>query len=173
MTINVPVADFICQIIVEDGQYLKRFKKEYRYLSLPKTANWQVFLKKGDKNSPAVNTDLKQRNTTIYLPQKQLTFNHLSFLVETSIATHLLFQKILFLHASSLVINNKAYVFCGEVGAGKSTIRKLGGQYPSLSDDTTIIKKEGDEYFVYPSPFDFGKCKDIGFERVSLANIFF
>lgn len=58
------------------------------------------------------------------------------------------------LHASSVEINNKANTFLGYPTAGKSTARQLlSGKYRSLADDSAIIRKIGDTYYFYQSPF--------------------
>lgn len=58
------------------------------------------------------------------------------------------------LHGSASLINNQAYVFTGDSGAGKSTVVKLLlGDYKPLADDAIIIKKEGNTYFCYQTPF--------------------
>lgn len=58
------------------------------------------------------------------------------------------------LHGSASNINGKAYLFTGNNGAGKSTTMKLiDPEYPALADDTVIIKKEKNQYYLYQTPF--------------------
>lgn len=171
--LNVPVADLICQIIIENDVYAGWFKKAYRFININNDLHHiQIIIRKGQTKQTKINIAQKYCKAIIHLPKKQLSFNYLSFLVETTIASMILRQQILLLHACSLIINNYAYVFCGDVGAGKSTIRKLGNDYLSLSDDTTIIKKEMDKYFVYLSPFDKTKGIITNHPKVSLGKIF-
>lgn len=173
MILNVPVADLICQIIIENDVYAGWFKKAYRSVdSKIDNHHLQIIFKREAIKQPKINIAQKYCKAIIHLPKKQLSFNYLSFLVETTIASMILRQQILLLHACSLIINNYAYVFCGDVGAGKSTLRKLGNDYLSLSDDTTIIKKESDKYFVYPSPFDKNKGISTEDQKTSLGKIF-
>ncbi len=62
-------------------------------------------------------------------------------------------NKILFLHSSAVKINNKAYIFLGKSGAGKSTTANLlKNRYFKLSDDITLIRKEASKYNLYQSP---------------------
>ncbi len=57
------------------------------------------------------------------------------------------------LHASAVSHNNKAHIFLGRSGAGKSTIvRLLGSRYNILADDSVIIKKEKNTYMLYQTP---------------------
>lgn len=59
-----------------------------------------------------------------------------------------------FLHSSCSSVFGYAYIFTGISGAGKSTIMKsLHPTFPALADDTTIIKKEGNVYCCYQTPF--------------------
>src|SRR5205807_1278844 len=56
------------------------------------------------------------------------------------------------LHASSLLIGKKAWVFCGAPGAGKTVLGLIGVRqgFELLSDDITLLR--GDEVFPYPVP---------------------
>ncbi|HEY5601011.1 MAG TPA: hypothetical protein VIK81_02885 [Patescibacteria group bacterium] len=59
------------------------------------------------------------------------------------------------LHSSASNFNNKAFIFVGRSGAGKSTIAKLiSKQYPTLSDDMSLIRvnKNGKALY-YQNPF--------------------
>ena len=171
--LNVPVANLICQIIFDNEIYFGWFYKSYQSVE-NKTGNHhlQIISKKESIKQPKIYITQKYNRATINLPKRLLSFNYLSFLVETSIAALVIKQNILFLHASSLIINKKVYLFCGDVGAGKSTVRKLGKEYLSLSDDTTVVKRKEERFFVYPSPFDKNKEISIGNQKVLLEKIF-
>lgn len=57
------------------------------------------------------------------------------------------------MHGSSSVINDKADIFLGESGAGKSTIMTiLSKSYQPLADDSFIIKKVNNIFMVYSTP---------------------
>ncbi len=58
------------------------------------------------------------------------------------------------LHASASNVKNNAFLFTGPSGAGKSTIISLlNNAFPALSDDLSIIKKEGNNFVYYQTPF--------------------
>jgi hypothetical protein len=58
------------------------------------------------------------------------------------------------IHSSSSRSDNSAYIFVGKSGAGKTTtMRMLTNKYPPLGDDSSIIKKEGGNYYFYQTPF--------------------
>ncbi len=63
-----------------------------------------------------------------------------------------------FLHASVVVVNNEAYVFCAQNGGGKSTHAKLwikyfGTKAYSFCDDRPIIGLIGNDLYVWSSPW--------------------
>jgi hypothetical protein len=71
------------------------------------------------------------------------------------------------LHSSSFIKNDKAHLFIGDSGDGKSTVAEFARNagHKILSDDLNIIFKKGDEYYATSSPF-YGqmsqeeKCKE-------------
>jgi len=63
-------------------------------------------------------------------------------------------NKSFILHSSAINFKNKAVIFTGTKGAGKSTIiRMLRNKYQALADDTIIIKREHKEFYCYQTPF--------------------
>ncbi|WP_066056318.1 hypothetical protein [Robertmurraya korlensis] len=59
----------------------------------------------------------------------------------------------LLLHSSCVIDQNKAHLFTGYSGAGKSTAAKLSNPRILLSDEASIIKIQGNEITVFDSPF--------------------
>lgn len=59
----------------------------------------------------------------------------------------------LMIHSSCVVCNDKAYLFAGQSGAGKSTVAMLSQPREVLSDEATLIKIESDRIVAYDSPF--------------------
>lgn len=58
------------------------------------------------------------------------------------------------IHASSVLINDRVNLFLGSSRSGKSTIRcLLTHPYLPLSDDSSIIKYDGNDYYHYQTPF--------------------
>lgn len=87
------------------------------------------------------------------------TYYHIGFIQFQIILMNILIElltsvKGLMIHASSSLPNNKALLFLGQSGAGKSTIiNLLNGKYTPLADDSVILKKEENEFFLYQTPF--------------------
>ncbi|WP_262685400.1 hypothetical protein [Paenibacillus baimaensis] len=59
----------------------------------------------------------------------------------------------LLLHASCLEEGDRAYVFAGQSGAGKSTVIKLSSPRLVLSDEVAIIRVQKQDITVFNSPF--------------------
>lgn len=70
-----------------------------------------------------------------------------------------------FFHSSSLMLNGEAYVFTAKSGVGKSTHSSLwrrlfGDRVTMINDDKSIIRRSGDGFSIYSTPW-MGKA-DIG-----------
>ncbi|NMC81765.1 MAG: hypothetical protein GYA63_02800 [Armatimonadetes bacterium] len=66
---------------------------------------------------------------------------------------HLLDIDGVMIHGASAVQNGKALLFFGLSGAGKTTTARLSAPRPILSDELTIIRRDGDGYRAYGTPF--------------------
>lgn len=83
-----------------------------------------------------------------------ISLHQFSHLITNVIQKKLGENKGFLLHASASNVKNKAFLFAGLSGAGKSTtISLLNNTYPALSDDLSIIKKEGKGFVYYQTPF--------------------
>lgn len=92
----------------------------------------------------------KKRIRTFY----DLNTSQLELIIRDVIQSLLSKSSGFLLHASSVIVNNTAYLFMGDAGAGKSTsMSLLRDVYKPLSDDILIVKKEKGTYFLYESPF--------------------
>ncbi len=83
-----------------------------------------------------------------------ISLHQFSHLITNIIQKKLGEDKGFFLHASASNVKNKAFLFTGLSGAGKSTtISLLNDIYPALADDLSIIKKEENDFVYYQTPF--------------------
>lgn len=110
-------------------------------------------------------TIVKKKQTKYYISffeekteKETITYYQISFiqfqLILRQIINDILQDKGFIVHGSASNINGRALIFLGPSTAGKSTTMKLiNSQYPSLADDTVIIKKENNKYLLYQTPF--------------------
>jgi len=82
----------------------------------------------------------------------------------------LLKQGGLLLHASGVIQNRRAWVFCGPSDAGKTTIARLAGARRVLNDETVAILKHGRGYMAYATPF-FGEGGPVMAEAQARASL--
>ena len=90
---------------------------------------------------------------TMYMPSTISVFHFSGALRE--VTTYLLnkHQSGFYFHCSAIHYSERAHIFTGTNGAGKSTIASLlGSKYPILSDDAGIIKKINNQYYYFQSP---------------------
>ena len=82
-------------------------------------------------------------------------------------------QGGMLMHASSVVLDGRAYLFTGVSGAGKTTISRLAPESAHLlTDEMSFIRLEEGEYFAYGTPFA-GELATSGVNmRAPLAGIF-
>ena len=79
------------------------------------------------------------------------------------------------IHGCGVAWKESGILFVGESGAGKSTLASLWDQDNGaevLSDDRTIVRKRGDEYWIYGTPWH-GEAAFSSPRRVPLQCIFF
>ena len=77
------------------------------------------------------------------------------------------------LHAASAICEERAYLFSGVSGAGKTTLSRLApADVAVLSDEISYVRKEADGYFAYGTPFA-GELARAGENlRAPLATVF-
>ncbi len=86
------------------------------------------------------------------------SFAHISigqfvFLVLYAIQKLLIKNGGFFFHGSAISNNGEAMIFTGRPGAGKSTASLLLGKtYPILADDSMIIRKQDNQFYLYQVP---------------------
>jgi len=59
----------------------------------------------------------------------------------------------LMIHSAGVVRNNKAFIFIGHSGSGKSTISQLSKKFDVLNDDLIFLKRENKLWQAYSTPF--------------------
>src|SRR5437879_13754824 len=70
------------------------------------------------------------------------------------------------MHAASAIRNGRAFLFAGVSGAGKTTISRLAPSDATLlTDEISYVRKQGDHYVAFGTPFT-GELAKLG-ENVS------
>lgn len=119
---------------------------------------------------------IKNGNTIIIEPIEEPNYQHLkSYLLSRSFALLMFQRNTVALHGSSILFNNKAYIFCGQSGAGKSSLSAgltLKG-YDLFSDDLSIIDFDSINRPLIHCGFSHNKlCEDtIKHFNISLENL--
>lgn len=118
---------------------------------------------------------IKESNTsgTLYYSSADRDKDLINFQIRVFAQYFAIEKKILLLHASSAVKNGVAYLFCGPSGAGKSTIAEGFPVYKILSHDTAVLKKTGDSFLAYTSPFDKKEQANYLPQKVKVSKIYF
>ena len=80
-----------------------------------------------------------------------LALNHAIMTIYSAFIVH--YQWGLMVHSSCIVEGDRAFLFAGQSGAGKSTVAMLSEPRKILSDEATLIKLEPMGAFVFDSPF--------------------
>jgi len=62
-------------------------------------------------------------------------------------------QKKLLIHGVGIKKKNRGYLFLGESGAGKTTIAGFTERDAIFSDDSPVIGREDNLFYIYPSPY--------------------
>jgi hypothetical protein len=84
---------------------------------------------------------------------------------------YLFTQDGFLLHASTIGYKNRAYVFTGPSGVGKSTIARISRDKLVLTDDTVAIRRMNNRYYAFATPFGV-QSVGAGGIRLPIAAIF-
>lgn len=129
------------------------------------TNHFSSFLVSKEKHDLLVKLESSSLTTTIPLPLIVKNTIHIDNLIHPNMFLYvlskalypiLLSKNMLVVHASGVVIKNKAILFLGKSGSGKSTCHnKLSPPLSSLGDDEIIlgVDSTGNAY-VYPTPLN-------------------
>lgn len=146
----------------------KFFEKEIKYfyggflIKNPKKVDYYVdFIQ---KNTLEVLSKTNKKSVYIILyreisKRKIESYYHLSgdqfeILIRTIIQKFISKEGGIILHASSSEVKNRAQIFLGKSGTGKSTIVRILEKYSKpLSDDSIILKKDTKSFIFYQTPF--------------------
>src|SRR3989338_2574347 len=88
-------------------------------------------------------------------------------------AYSLLTDDTLLVHAGGIKVKDEAFIFPGGTGAGKTTFYNLMLKHSvnGINDDTILLKKNGDYWYAYPTPFMSNKQEPLICEKSKLTGI--
>jgi hypothetical protein len=117
--------------------------------------------------------DIEEKKAVCFFENEKILSYLIGHMVNRSLHIFQNFLDMIFLHASSVVIGDKACLFVAQSGGGKSTIASLAEEngYNVLGDDLCCVKRSKDKYYtkVYPSTVAFD---DTGAEKEVKAVFF-
>ena len=176
--LDVLIADCICRFLFDNTRLFHLFKKEFPPVSRVKVQpTILIRIVNEDKDDPLRYRILKDKGKkeSIYcFPSNTASLTrNIKFGMSVLLQYLLLEKNVLLMHASSSVHNGRGFLFPGPSGTGKSTMISNFRKKDVLSDDIAIIKKIKNEYYLYNSPFDYGKYENKNQRMIKLTNIFF
>ncbi len=82
-----------------------------------------------------------------------MTIQKINYVLIQILGLRVLKKGGLVLHAAGLVRENKAYIFLGHSGSGKSTVAGLSSDFRLLNDDIVGILPGKTSWYAHPTPF--------------------
>ncbi len=140
---------------------LRKYFKNFTLVNIPQGSDYTIVV---ESAHPMFIKTKEIKNVSIPLfkkisEQKVKTFYYINIYQFQIILRDILFHLTTknngcVVHASAIAVSNTAYIFLGKSTAGKSTIiRLLKNRFIPLVDDLVFIRKEGNKYFLYQTPF--------------------
>lgn len=127
----------------------------------------------------------ESKNGPIRLPKKGNPIQNHGFSVASvykslflCISLILVEQKKLLIHGAGIKKKDSGYLFLGESGAGKTTIASSAKRDDLFSDDSPVIGRENNSFYIYPSPYSQvdmfePKRNDHYLKKTKLTKLFF
>jgi len=134
---------------------LKRIKKrdfyKEKFFALKKRlANFKIDLKKINPYYYPIKIDSQNKRILYFSSNtKKVNSSFIPYLYSLLLALN----KGILLHAACVVKQNKAYLFLGSTGEGKSTVAWLSQNYLVLSDDVLAVKKIKNQFIAFATPW--------------------
>ena len=155
--ICLKIADFFCLLNIDNLAWYRFLKLKYSSFLVnndyfKKPPHLTIIIKIVKKN-PGVFFDEKARKIHFKWISDLSSYQNLDFNIKTIFGWVLIKNKGFLLHSSSLVKDDKIYLFSGKDGSGKTTIIKSFPEHQTLSNDFSIIKKNRGRFYVFCSPF--------------------
>ena len=88
----------------------------------------------------------------------------------------LLHNDGIILHSAGALNGNRGYIFCGKSGSGKTTLSNLlkrSGKYILITDESVIVRKQGNGFIIYGSPWKGSGDNIYSCQKGILESIYF
>lgn len=173
MHLTFPLSGSWITVKTNSAEVYKRISKFIPYF--PEKINAKNLLILEENKTLYIYLENNHKNQIVVYLKHIHTDEDLFFLLKYSIQRFLP-QFGIFIHSSCIIMNNKAHIFLGVSGAGKTTIAK-NSNLPVLSDDLTILKVENNHVMASSSVLDIGlrqkKYRKFAEKTYKLEGIFF
>lgn len=165
------VADFTCCMRFDNKKIYSYFKNQFLSSQSPKNLPKLTVTIHAQKSSYLLTFEQDELEIIIKIPD---TVNDkvFAFSVRSLISAFMSLNGVLLLHGSSVFYEERAGVFLGPPGTGKTTIARNSPQKNVLGDDTAVISFIENIPYVYTSPFDNVKFPALKKGAVRLHGIY-
>lgn len=154
MYIHLDIAGYSFRLSVNSSVWANLIKNKYRNFVTDKKADFTITIETSKKKNVHFTVHyVSDKEYMLCMPDSMKSFRQFNFICKTICASYLLNHSGAILHASSVAYKNKAVLFAGKEGNGKSTIVKLIPEYTVLNDDFAIIRKVKNVWSLFSSPF--------------------
>lgn len=175
--LNVNIGGFICQLSINDERYFNILKNYFITLDNRQKIRDSILIEiqVDEKEERCGFFYSKKKDSTVarYIVPSDAEFSIFKFSLSKFIQSMVIDKDIVFLHGSSFFKKNKAYVFCGPSGIGKSTLIRQTKKNDILSDDIAVLKKINKKFYLYTSPFDKATNGFTDIKKVALESVYF
>lgn len=171
------IAEQVVEIISDQHSLTRLLEKTYhKFLTRKNKPDFTISINADEKiKNVRPRIQISQHLGKITYPAESVIneklISEISFNIKLVFARFVLDRGMLLLHASSVINDKGCYIFCGESGAGKSTISNISSNAKfgtKTNDDSVLISLGSDEVIAFNNPFS-EKDKKIyqpGFKKV-------
>jgi hypothetical protein len=147
---------------VPDERLFSEAGKRYHAFATNQNEPFVIYLKKsfsanGARPEFAYNFDLHQAALRAFTTESQFVGANnpytLDCLLRILLTWMLLPRAGFLLHAATVIRDGRAYLFAGKSGAGKSTVASLAPEGSVLTDELSLVRREGGVWQAYGTPF--------------------
>ena len=186
--IKLAFAGEIFSIKFKNNKSFSAFLKQHRRFLTDGKPNFSLIFYNNSEKKNLFSVSIKQKSNNKIIRIKNLKYLERSFAtkrleigMEQPIGlenylrvflSHYLFRRGGFLlHASTIGHKNKAYVFTGPSGVGKSTIARISRDKRILTDDIVAVRRINHRYHAFATPFGI-QSRGIGSIHLPIAGIY-